>query len=65
MKQVVQAYAAAGIRIIMDVVYNHVSSVRKNPLNITVPEYYFRYTPEGGLSKIRCCNDTASERKMF
>lgn len=66
MKQVVQAYAAAGIRIIMDVVYNHVSSVGKNPLNITVPEYYFRYTPEGGLSNNSGVgNDTASERKMF
>lgn len=66
MKKVVQAYAKAGIRIIMDVVYNHVSSVAKNPLNVTVPEYYFRYTPAGSFSnRSGCGNDTASERKMY
>ncbi|MGI6713505.1 MAG: type I pullulanase [Bacilli bacterium] len=66
MKKVIQAYAKEGIRIIMDVVYNHVSSVAKNPLNITVPEYYFRYTPTGNFSNNSGCgNDTASERKMF
>lgn len=66
LKQVVQAYANEGIRIIMDVVYNHVASVSDNSLHKLVPEYYFRYQADGSLSNNSGVgNDTASERIMF
>lgn len=65
-KQVVQAYAKEDIRIIMDVVYNHVSSVTNNAFHKLVPEYYFRYQTDGSLSNNSGVgNDTASERIMF
>jgi pullulanase len=65
-KQVVQAYSQAGIRIVMDVVYNHVASVSSSSFNKIVPEYYFRYKEDGSLSNgSGVGNDTASERIMM
>lgn len=65
-KQVVQKFAENDIRLIMDVVYNHVSSVANNALNIMVPNYYFRTNIDGGLSNgTGVGNDTMSERAMF
>ena len=66
MKQMIQGLHDAGIRVIMDVVYNHVYEVDNHSLNRTVPGYYFRTTHEGYLSNgTGVGNDTASERKMM
>lgn len=65
-KEAVKAYNEAGINIIMDVVYNHVSSVSGRSFDVLAPGYYFRYKGDGSLSNgSGCGNDTASERSMF
>ena len=65
-KQVVKSYNEAGINIIMDVVYNHVSSVSGRSFDVLAPGYYFRYKDDGSFSSgSGCGNDTASERSMF
>ncbi len=65
-KQMIQAYDDEGIKIIMDVVYNHVSDANGSNFNKLVPGYYFRYTQDGAYSSgSGCGNDTASERYMF
>lgn len=66
LKQMVKGLHDAGLRVIMDVVYNHVYNAQKNAFGQTVPGYYFRYNDDGSLSnKSGCGNDTASERKMM
>ncbi len=65
-KEMIQAYDDAGIKIIMDVVYNHVSDANSSNFNLLVPGYYFRYGNDGAYSSgSGCGNDTASERYMF
>jgi len=64
-KQMVQALHAAGIGVVMDVVYNHTYDANSS-LNRIVPYYYYRYTPTGANSSASGCgNDTASERYMY
>ncbi|MBR7927879.1 type I pullulanase [Aerococcaceae bacterium zg-ZUI334] len=66
MKQMIQAFHDAGIRIIMDVVYNHVFEVENHSFHRTVPGYFFRHTESGQLSNgTGVGNDTASERAMM
>ena len=64
-KQMVQALHAAGIGVVMDVVYNHTYDANSS-FNKIVPYYYYRYTATGANSSASGCgNDTASERYMF
>lgn len=66
LKQMIKALHDAGIRVIMDVVYNHVYEVSDHPLHKTLPGYYFRYDKKGNLSNGTAVgNDTASERWMM
>jgi pullulanase len=57
---------AAGIRVILDVVYNHTStSGESSPFDQTVPFYYFRTTPDGRYTNdAGCGNSVADERPM-
>ena len=65
-KQVVKRFAEEDIRIIMDVVYNHVANISSNSLSKIVPGYYFRYNENGAPSNASGVgNDTASERIMM
>ncbi len=64
-KQLVQVYNQAGINIIMDVVYNHVSSANGSNFDVLMPGYYFRYKEDGTLSNgSGCGNEMASENLM-
>ena len=64
-KQMVQALHAAGIGVIMDVVYNHTYDANSS-FNKIVPYYCYRYTDTGvNSSASGCGNDTASERYMY
>ena len=64
-KQMVQALHAAGIGVVMDMVYNHTYDGNSS-FNRIVPYYYYRYTSTGANSSASGCgNDTASERYMF
>ena len=66
MKQMVKELHKNDIRVIMDVVYNHVYNAASHSFNKTVPGYYFRYDANGALvNNSGCGNDTASERKMM
>ncbi|MCH5156110.1 MAG: type I pullulanase [Clostridiales bacterium] len=66
LKQMIMALHKADIRVIMDVVYNHVSSASDSNFEALVPGYYFRTNNDGSLKKASGCgNDTASERAMF
>lgn len=61
----VQACANADIRVIMDVVYNHVASINSSPFTKTMPDYYFRIAENGKLyDGTGCGNVVATERKM-
>lgn len=64
-KTMILKLAQAGIRVIMDVVYNHVSSVASNDLNLIVPKYYFRLTSKGFYADgSGCGNEFKSESTM-
>lgn len=64
-KQMVQSFHKNGIRVIMDVVYNHTSSAAGSAFNLSVPEYFYRHNPDGSYSNASGCgNETASERTM-
>ena len=63
-KEMIAALHAAGIGVVMDVVYNHTYRT-ENPLNNTVPYYFFRQNPDGSFSNgSGCGNEFASERPM-
>ncbi len=66
-KEMVMALHKAGIGVIMDVVFNHMSDAATCAFHKTVPGYYFRMDPEGGFysTGTACGNETASERGMF
>ncbi len=64
-KQLVKAYNEAGINIIMDVVYNHVSGLEGSNFDVLMPKYYFRYKAGVASNGSGCGNETASELPMF
>ena len=64
-KSLVKDYADAGIRIIMDVVYNHVSSVSSHPFSSTCPRYYFRYNEDGSLIDDTGCSNTINSSRTM
>ncbi len=65
-KQMVQALHRAGIRVILDVVYNHTYSIDGSNFQKTWPDYYFRKTADGQYSNgSGCGNETASDRPMM
>ncbi|MEM8782286.1 MAG: type I pullulanase [Planctomycetota bacterium] len=65
-KQMVQGLHAAGIRVILDVVYNHTSSSRESsPFDQTVPFFYFRTNDDGSYrNDAGVGNSVADERPM-
>lgn len=66
LKTMIQALHDRGLRVIMDVVYNHVYDGFRVNFTKLVPGYYLRYKEDGRLSNgSGCGNDTASERKMM
>lgn len=66
LKEMIRGLHEAGLRVIMDVVYNHVYEVSMHSLHKTVPGYFFRYDDKGRLSNgSGVGNDTASERRMM
>ena len=71
-KQMVQALHKAGIRVILDVVYNHTYNIDNSNFQKTYPDYFYRKiatTPDGSLSGYSngsgCGNETASEKPMM
>lgn len=65
-KQMVMACHKAGIRVIMDVVYNHVMDAATSNFELTAPGYFFRFKKDGSLANgSGCGNETASDHKMM
>lgn len=65
LKTVIQSFHENGLRVIFDVVYNHMFIHERSNLEKIVPGYYFRYHLDGSLSNgTGVGNDIASEREM-
>jgi len=68
-RRMVQAINRAGLRVVMDVVYNHTPAAGQDPKSIldrVVPGYYQRLTPTtGAVETSTCCANTASEHRMM
>ena len=65
-KQMVKALHDAGIRVILDVVYNHTYDIEHSNFQRTYPDYFYRLTDQRQYSNgSGCGNETASERPMM
>jgi pullulanase-type alpha-1,6-glucosidase len=67
-RQMVQALNQAGLRVVMDVVYNHTNASGQRPnsvLDKIVPGYYYRLNDKGQVETSTCCQNTASEHNMM
>ena len=66
MKEMIQQLHANGIRVIMDVVYNHTYVGEDSHLNLMAPGYFYRFNEDGSWGNSSGCgNETASERLMM
>ncbi|AXA90587.1 alpha-1,6-glucosidase domain-containing protein [Massilia sp. YMA4] len=67
-RAMVQALHENGLRVTMDVVYNHTSQSQQGPLSVLdriVPAYYYRLGLDGNQLNDSCCADTAQENTMM
>jgi pullulanase len=67
-RQMVKALGDAGLRTVMDVVYNHTSAAGQNDQSVLdriVPGYYHRLDGDGNIETSTCCQNTASEFNMM
>lgn len=65
-KQMVKALHEAGLRVVLDVVYNHTGFTEQSNFNQLVPGYYYRQDTMGNFADGSACgNETASERPMM
>jgi pullulanase len=63
-KTMIQALHANGLRVIMDVVYNHTANINSN-FNQFAPGYFYRHNADGSYSNATACgNEVASEKAM-
>ncbi|HEY5612575.1 MAG TPA: DUF3372 domain-containing protein, partial [Lysobacter sp.] len=68
LRAMVMALHAAGLRVGMDVVYNHTSASGqdgKSVLDRIVPGYYHRLDANGVVERSTCCDNTATEHAMM
>ena len=67
-RQMVRAINNTGLRVVMDVVYNHTSASGQNEKSVLdriVPGYYHRLNDTGAIERSTCCENTASEHAMM
>ena len=67
-RQMVQALHHDGLRVGMDVVYNHTSASGQNDKSVldrVVPGYYHRLDAKGSVERSTCCENTATEHRMM
>jgi pullulanase-type alpha-1,6-glucosidase len=68
LRQMVMALHQAGLRVGMDVVYNHTTASGQSPLSVLdriVPGYYHRLDARGAVERSTCCDNTATEHLMM
>jgi pullulanase len=64
-RTMIQAFHKQGIRVIMDVVYNHVYEMESNAFEKVVPYYYFRRSASGALSNGSFCNNDVDSNRLM
>ncbi|MFG1991174.1 pullulanase-type alpha-1,6-glucosidase [Actinoplanes sp. NPDC048988] len=67
-REMVGGVNKAGLRVVMDVVYNHTSAAGTDPnsvLDQIVPGYYQRLLADGTVANSTCCANTAPENTMM
>jgi len=67
-REMVQGLSQSGLRVVMDVVYNHTNAAGQNDhsvLDKVVPGYYHRLNADGNIETSSCCQNTASEFNMM
>ncbi len=67
-RQMVMALHRAGLRVGMDMVYNHMAAAgqaQKSVLDRLVPGYYHRLNAQGEIERSTCCDNTATEHRMM
>jgi pullulanase len=64
-KQMVKALHDAGIRVILDVVYNHTYDIEHSNFQRTYPDYYYRKVGDAYSNGSGCGNETASDQPMM
>jgi pullulanase-type alpha-1,6-glucosidase len=67
-RQMVQSLNETGLRVVMDVVYNHTNAsgqADKSVLDRIVPGYYHRLNSDGEVETSTCCANTATEFAMM
>ena len=67
-RRMVMAVHGIGLRVGMDVVYNHTSAAGqdgKSVLDRIVPDYYHRLDANGAIERSTCCANTATEQRMM
>ncbi|HAL83486.1 MAG TPA: type I pullulanase [Mucilaginibacter sp.] len=64
-KKMVQTLHKNGLRVILDVVYNHTSDIKASNFSQFAPGYFYRHNPDGSYSNATgCSNEVASEMPM-
>jgi pullulanase-type alpha-1,6-glucosidase len=67
-REMVAAVNGAGLRVVMDVVYNHTTAhgqADRSVLDRIVPGYYHRLSATGAVETSTCCSNTATEHAMM
>ncbi|MCE4555181.1 alpha-1,6-glucosidase domain-containing protein [Roseateles cellulosilyticus] len=67
-RQMVMALHRAGLRVGMDMVYNHMAAAGQHPQSVLdrlVPGYYHRLDAHGQIERSTCCDNTATEHRMM
>lgn len=65
-KQMVKALHDNGLKVVLDVVYNHTFDIENSNFERTVPGYFYRQRPDGTYADASACgNETASEREVM
>lgn len=67
-RRMVQALSGLGLRVVMDVVYNHTHASGLEAFSVLdriVPGYYQRLNVDGAVETSTCCANTASEHRMM
>jgi pullulanase len=67
-REMVMGLDRAGLRVVMDVVYNHTNAAGQNEKSVLdriVPGYYHRLNADGNIETSTCCQNTATEFNMM
>ena len=67
-RAMVQALHRTGLRVGMDMVYNHTTASGQHPKSVLdriVPGYYHRLDAKGEVERSTCCDNTATEHRMM